>query len=68
MAEKPVTAKTVPVDLSHHYSKLAKNEQPSRIKDFYKYFSIPGIGNLAGGTGLAVIDERKPFTNTNRTT
>lgn len=38
-----------PVDLSHHYSKTTKNRTASDIKDFYKYFSIPGIGNLAGG-------------------
>ena len=38
-----------PVDLSHHYSKTTKNRIRSNIKDFYKYFSIPGIGNLAGG-------------------
>ena len=38
-----------PLDLSHHYSRITKNRLPSKIKDFYKYFSIPGIGNLAGG-------------------
>ena len=38
-----------PVDLSHHYSKVTKNRNTSSIKDFYKYFAIPGIGNLAGG-------------------
>ena len=38
-----------PVDLSHHYSKVTKNRTSSRVKDFYKYFAIPGIGNLAGG-------------------
>ena len=43
------TAKAPPIDLSHHYSRITKNRQPSSIKDFYKYFQIPGIGNLAGG-------------------
>ena len=38
-----------PLDLSHHLSRVTKNRQPSKIKDFYKYFAIPGIGNLAGG-------------------
>jgi len=38
-----------PIDLSHHYSKATKNRNASNIKDFYKYFTIPGIGNLAGG-------------------
>ncbi|KAL9629356.1 MAG: hypothetical protein Q9164_006917 [Protoblastenia rupestris] len=41
--------KPEPIDLSHHYSKTTKNRLRSDIKDFYKYFSIPGIGNLAGG-------------------
>ncbi|KAI9722986.1 MAG: hypothetical protein M1812_001435 [Candelaria pacifica] len=38
-----------PKDLSHHLSRTTKNRNPSNIKDFYKYFSIPGIANLAGG-------------------
>lgn len=38
-----------PVDLSHHYSKSTKNRNASSVKEFYKYFRIPGIGNLAGG-------------------
>ena len=40
---------TPPLDLSHHFSRVTKNRLPSKIKEFYKYFSIPGIGNLAGG-------------------
>ena len=43
------TASAPPIDLSHHYSRTTKNRQPSSIKGFYKYFQIPGIGNLAGG-------------------
>lgn len=38
-----------PLDLSHHYSDVTKHRLPSAIKGFYKYFAIPGIGNLAGG-------------------
>lgn len=39
-----------PKDLSHHFSVTAKRREPSNIKDLYKYFFIPGIANLAGGT------------------
>lgn len=38
-----------PLDLSHYYSRVTKNRIESRMKEFYKYFMIPGIGNLAGG-------------------
>ncbi|TAQ86436.1 hypothetical protein B7494_g5240 [Chlorociboria aeruginascens] len=38
-----------PRDLSHHYSKVTAARQASSMKDFYKFFLIPGIGNLAGG-------------------
>ncbi|KAJ5280354.1 hypothetical protein N7478_005726 [Penicillium angulare] len=38
-----------PLDLSHHYSYTAKNRIPSSVKSFYKYYSVPGIANLAGG-------------------
>ena len=38
-----------PVDMTHHMSEVTKNRQASSIKAFYKYFAIPGIGNLAGG-------------------
>jgi hypothetical protein len=41
-----------PLDLSHHFSRITKKRLPSKIKDFYKYFSIPGIGNLAGGESV----------------
>jgi hypothetical protein len=43
MAAKP------PLDFSHHYSRTAKAREASEIKRFYKFFQIPGIGNLAGG-------------------
>ncbi|QIX02527.1 hypothetical protein AMS68_008044 [Peltaster fructicola] len=38
-----------PLDLSHHLSRSAKARKASSIKQFYKYFTIPGIGQLAGG-------------------
>lgn len=38
-----------PVDLSHHLSWSTKAREASSIKQFYKYFLIPGIGQLAGG-------------------
>ena len=48
-ASSPIDQLPEPVDLSHHYSKVTKNRNTSSVKDFYKYFRIPGIGNLAGG-------------------
>jgi hypothetical protein len=42
-------AKPEPVDLSHHLSFVTRAREPSTVKDFYKYFQIPGIGNFAGG-------------------
>ncbi|RJE22543.1 Aromatic amino acid aminotransferase [Aspergillus sclerotialis] len=38
-----------PLDLSHHLSYTTRHRQASSVKEFYKYFQIPGIGNLAGG-------------------
>lgn len=38
-----------PKDLSHHLSRATKARGASSIKAFYKYFMIPGIGQLAGG-------------------
>ncbi|KAF4556589.1 Aminotransferase class I and II-like protein 8 [Elsinoe fawcettii] len=38
-----------PQDLSHHLSRNAKAREASAVKQFYKYFQIPGIGQLAGG-------------------
>jgi hypothetical protein len=46
-----------PLDLSHHFSRTTKNRLPSKIKDFYKYFTIPGIGNLAAGESVLVADK-----------
>ncbi|KAI2623341.1 aromatic amino acid aminotransferase [Hypoxylon sp. NC1633] len=42
-------AKPMPKDMSHHYSDVTKARAPSKMKEFYKYFLIPGIGQLAGG-------------------
>ncbi|KAI5461230.1 pyridoxal phosphate-dependent transferase [Mariannaea sp. PMI_226] len=38
-----------PKDLSHHYSIVTRNREPSRIKAFYKFIKIPGITNFSGG-------------------
>jgi hypothetical protein len=42
-------SKPKPVDLSHHLSEVTKRRLPSAVKDFYRFFQIPGIGNFAGG-------------------
>ncbi|KAK0720065.1 pyridoxal phosphate-dependent transferase [Lasiosphaeris hirsuta] len=44
--EKPLP---LPLDLSHHLSEVTKRRIPSKIKQVYELFQIPGIGNLAGG-------------------
>ncbi|KAL1959425.1 hypothetical protein VTO42DRAFT_2228 [Malbranchea cinnamomea] len=38
-----------PVDLSHHFSTTTSRREGSLVKEFYKYFGLPGIQNLAGG-------------------
>uniref|UniRef100_A0A8H7TQD3 Aminotransferase class I/classII large domain-containing protein n=1 Tax=Bionectria ochroleuca TaxID=29856 RepID=A0A8H7TQD3_BIOOC len=38
-----------PRDLSHHFSQSTKNRGASAVKQLYKFFQIPGVGNLAGG-------------------
>lgn len=40
---------TLPIDLSHHLSRTTRARKANNIKAFYKYFQIPGIGQLAGG-------------------
>ncbi|KAJ9148243.1 Aromatic amino acid aminotransferase [Pleurostoma richardsiae] len=42
-------AKPKPKDLSHLYSEVTKHRTPSKMKEYYKFFQIPGIGNLSGG-------------------
>jgi aromatic amino acid aminotransferase I len=37
------------IDLSHHFSDLAKRRLPSPLKTFYKYYGKPGLLALAGG-------------------
>lgn len=49
MASTTSDTRAPPKDLSHHLSRNAKSRAPSSIKSFYKYFAIPGIGQLAGG-------------------
>ena len=44
-----VDSRPEPKDLSHHLSRATKARQASSIKSFYKYFAIPGIGQVAGG-------------------
>lgn len=46
-AESPDLPK--PVDLTHHLSRSTRAREASSVKTFYKYFSIPGIAQLAGG-------------------
>lgn len=41
---------TPPKDFSYHFSRVTAARSESSVKQFYKYFQIPGIGNLAGGT------------------
>ncbi|KAL9063278.1 MAG: hypothetical protein Q9157_008321 [Trypethelium eluteriae] len=49
MAESGDDRLPEPKDLSHHLSYATRNRAPSAMKQFYKYFAIPGIGQLAGG-------------------
>lgn len=44
-----------PIDLSHHLSRTTRAREASSIKDFYKYFQIPGIAQLAGGTSITYL-------------
>ncbi|KAK4148910.1 pyridoxal phosphate-dependent transferase [Chaetomidium leptoderma] len=50
--------KPVPLDLSHHYSVVTKRRVPSKIKEAYKFFQIPGILNIAGGSSQTAKPER----------
>lgn len=38
-----------PIDLTHHLTRATLARKASKIKDFYKFFAIPGIAQLAGG-------------------
>lgn len=48
--------KPLPLDLSHLYSEVSKRRIPSKMKEFYRFFQIPGVGNLAGGTYSEISD------------
>jgi hypothetical protein len=43
-----------PKDLSYLFSRTTQARAASSIKKFYKYFAIPGIGQLAGGKTLII--------------
>lgn len=58
---------SLPLDLTHHYSETSKQRIPSSIKAFYKYFQIPGIANLAGGTARSCDASTCGLTNTRTT-
>jgi hypothetical protein len=47
--EEPTSVHQPPHDLSHHFSRVTKARKGNAIKSLYKYITIPGIGNLAGG-------------------
>ncbi|KAH0547827.1 hypothetical protein FGG08_000084 [Glutinoglossum americanum] len=49
MHTSAIDQRPAPLDLSHHFSRTAKARHESRVKEFYRYFAIPGIANLAGG-------------------
>jgi hypothetical protein len=42
--------KPEPLDLSHHFSVVTQRRVPSELKRAYKFFQIPGILNIAGGS------------------
>jgi len=48
-SRRAASEKPLPLDMSHHYSYVAKNRLPNEMKQYYKLFQIPGIGNIAGG-------------------
>ncbi|CZR56733.1 probable aromatic amino acid aminotransferase 1 [Phialocephala subalpina] len=52
---KEDTGPKPPLDFSHHLSRVTASRKASSIKSFYKYFQIPGIGNLAGGLPNAAL-------------
>ncbi len=51
--------KPLPLDLSHLYSEATNLRQPSRMKQYYKFFQIPGAANLAGGMCCQTTDRRR---------
>ncbi|EAW14807.1 putative aromatic amino acid aminotransferase [Aspergillus clavatus NRRL 1] len=49
MARSGCPKQSAPLDLSHHFSQTTIRRESSNLKRLYKYFVIPGMGNLAGG-------------------
>lgn len=43
-----------PLDFSYHFSRVTAARKESTVKKFYKYFQIPGLGNLAGGESNSI--------------
>ncbi|CAK7235339.1 hypothetical protein SBRCBS47491_009259 [Sporothrix bragantina] len=41
--------KPPPANLQHLYAETTNQRLPSKMKEYYKFFQIPGVGNLAGG-------------------
>lgn len=48
-AKSHVETPQPPKDLWHHFSRTTQARQESSVKKFYRYFQIPGVGQLAGG-------------------
>jgi hypothetical protein len=42
-----------PADLTHHYNAATRARKPSAMKDLYKYFMVPGMSNIAGGSFIS---------------
>lgn len=55
LAGRKTANKPKPVGLSHHFSETTKRRVPNKMKQYYKYFAIPGIGNLAGGMHVSFL-------------
>lgn len=55
MAAAEGHAPRAPLDLTHHFSKTTRSRGYNSMKAFYRYFMIPGIGNLAGGTLPSIV-------------
>lgn len=43
------SGKPLPKDLSHYLSVTAAARKPNAMKQYYRFFLIPGVGNLSGG-------------------
>lgn len=52
--------KPLPKDFSHYYSITTNHRIPSAMKEYYKFFQIKGIGNLAGGTSSCYLMLENP--------